>query len=219
MTVPRDADRDRPANGSQDAAPVDWDEINKRLRRMRATASESGQSAVRRKTVLHARASALAQARDEDEVEGDVLELLEFSLGSERYAIDSSAVNEVYALKEITPVPGTPPFILGVVGVRGRIVSVVDLGRLFDSPPRDTALFTKAIVLKSNTMEFAVLADEVPGLCRTPVADLQASLPTLTGTRKKYLRGVTADRIAVLDAEMLLADDALIVRHERGAAR
>jgi len=219
MTDPRDKDGDRPANGSQDAAPVDWDEINKRLRRMRSTASESGQSAAGRRAVLHARAIALAEARDQDEVEGDLLELLEFSLGSERYAIDSSAVKEVYALKEITPVPGTPPFILGVVAVRGRIVSVVDLGRLFGSSPRDTALFTKAIVLKSNTMEFAVLADEVPGLCRTPLADLQASLPTLTGTRKKYLRGVTSDRVAVLDAQMLLGDDSLIVRHERGAAR
>lgn len=219
MTDPHDTDQDRPADGSEVAESVSWDEINKRLRRMRSSASETGESAIGRKDVLHARAVALAQARDHDEVEGDLLELLEFSLGSERYAIDSSAVREVYALKEITPIPGTPPFILGVVGVRGRIVSVVDLGRLFGSPPRDTKLFTKAIVLKSNRMEFAVLADEVPGLCRIPVADLQASLPTLTGMRKKFLRGVTSDRVVVLDAQILLSDDSLVVRHERGAAR
>ncbi|NTU77697.1 MAG: hypothetical protein HGA90_07815 [Alphaproteobacteria bacterium] len=68
-------------------------------------------------------------------------------------------------------------------------------------------------------MEFAVLADSVSGICHIPVADLQASLPTLTGSRKKYLRGVTSERLAVLDAHRLLGDDTLVVRHERGGAR
>lgn len=221
MTDPLDAGIDQPADGAEGAAPVDWDELNKRLRWLRSNSSSTGGSlsAAARKKVLRVRAVALAQAREQEEVETDLLELLAFSLGAESYAIDSAAVKEVYALKEITPVPGTPPYVLGVVAVRGRIVSVVDLGRLFGSPPRDTALFTKAIVLKSTAMEFAVLADDVSGMCRVAVADLQASLPTLTGTRKKYLRGVTSDRVAVLDAQMLLGDDALVVRHERGGAR
>jgi purine-binding chemotaxis protein CheW len=221
MTDPLDTGVGQPADDAGDATPVDWDDLNKRLRRLRSNSGTSGGSvsAAARKKVLRGRAVALAQAREHDEAESDLLELLEFSLGSERYAIDSSAVKEVYALKEITPVPGTPAYILGVVAVRGRIVSVVDLGRLFGSPPRDAAMFTKAIVLKSASMEFAVLADEVSGMCRIPVADLQASLPTLTGTRKKYLRGVTSERVAVLDAQMVLGDDALVVRHERGAAR
>ena len=51
------------------------------------------------------------------------------------------------------------------------------------------------------------------------IAALQTSLPTLTGARQKYLRGVTAERIAVLDAERLLTDEALVVRDERRAGR
>jgi purine-binding chemotaxis protein CheW len=219
MTAPHDPGLDQPDEVGSDTAAVDWEAINKRLKRLRTSTAESTESASRRRKVLRARANELAQTHDDDEIAGDRLELLEFELGPERYAIDSSAVKEVYALKEITPIPGVPPYILGVVGVRGRIVSVVDLGRLFGSPPRDAALFTKAIVLKSATMEFAVLADEVAGMCRVPLDDLQASLPTLTGMRKKYLRGVTSDRVAVLDAQMLLGDDTLVVRHERGAAR
>lgn len=218
MTDPDDRGADQPVD-SGETTPADLGEINIRLRRLRTSGDESGPSAARRHRVLRARAVALAQAREHDDAGGDKLELLEFSLGAERYAIDSSAVKEVYALKEITPVPGTPAFVLGVVAVRGRIVSVVDLGRLFDSPARDVALFTKALVLKSARMEFAVLADDVAGMCLVPVDDLQASPPTLTGMRKKYLRGVTSDRVAVLDAQMLLSDDALVVRHERGAAR
>jgi purine-binding chemotaxis protein CheW len=205
-------------NGDTDVT-IDWDEIRKRLKRLRSRTDQGGASAVQRRKVLHDRAVVLAQGVEHAEVEGDKLELLEFVLGDERYTIDSAAVREVYALKEITPVPGTPPHILGVISVRGRIVSVVDLGRLFDSPPRDTSVFTMAIVLKSSRMEFALLADSVNGICYIPVADLQASLPTLTGSRKKYLRGVTSERVTVLDAHRLLGDDTLVVRHERGGAR
>jgi len=205
--------------GVGDETVVDWEQIRKRLKRLRSITGQSGPSGAAKSKVLRERAAALAQAPDHEETEGDVLELLEFVLGDERYAIDSAAVREVYLLKEITPMPATPPFILGVIGVRGRIVSVVDIGRLFDSAPRDTAVFTKAIVLKSATMEFAILADEVEGMCWIPASQLQSSLPTLTGTRKKYLRGVTPERIAVLDAQRLLSDEGLVVRQERGVVR
>jgi purine-binding chemotaxis protein CheW len=59
----------------------------------------------------------------------------------------------------------------------------------------------------------------VVGMRQIATASLQTSLPTLTGARQKYLRGVTAERVAVLDAQRLLADEALVVREERRPGR
>ena len=73
--------------------------------------------------------------------------------------------------------------------------------------------------MADRTMEFAIRADEVVGMRQISTAALQTSLPTLTGARQKYLRGVTAERVAVLDAQRLLTDDALVVRDGRGAGR
>jgi purine-binding chemotaxis protein CheW len=212
--TPRD---ERPATG--DGTGIDWDQINKRLKRLRGLVDDKGPNASARHKILRERAAALSHALEDDEPVGDLLELLEFELAGERYAIDSDAVKEVYALKEITPVPGTPAFILGVVSVRGRVVSVIDLGRLFEGEARSGETFKFALVLQSPKMEFAVLADEVAGICRLRSSELQTSLPTLTGTRRKYFRGVTPDRVTVLDAQRLLGDDSLVVRQERGAAR
>jgi purine-binding chemotaxis protein CheW len=198
---------------------IDWNAIRKRLKKLQAMVGESGPTAAARQKVLRQRAADLSESVSADDTGGDRLELLEFTLGDERYAIDSDAVREVYALRDITPVPGTPSYILGVVSVRGRIVSVMDLGRLFEAEARPAEAFEFAIVLQSATMEFAVLADDVKGMHRARVDDLQTSLPTLTGARKKYFKGVTPERVTVLDATRLLGDDSLVVREDRGAVR
>jgi purine-binding chemotaxis protein CheW len=57
------------------------------------------------------------------------LEVVEFLLAQERYGIATRCVREVLPLVELTPLPGVPPFVLGIANVRGQIVSVLDLKR------------------------------------------------------------------------------------------
>jgi purine-binding chemotaxis protein CheW len=206
-----------PAAVAESGGAVDWTAVRSRLERLSAGAA-GGSSEAEKSRILKERAAALAQVATEKEDEATV-QVLEFLLGPERYAVDAFSVREVNVLKEITPVPRTPDFILGVIGVRGRICSVVDLGRIFGLPPSEPGPGARAIVMASRTMEFAIRADEVVGMRQIATASLQTSLPTLTGARQKYLRGVTAERVAVLDAQRLLADEALVVREERRPGR
>jgi purine-binding chemotaxis protein CheW len=198
---------------------VDWTAVRGRLERLSTSAAGDGLTQADKRRVLKERAGLLAQAAAPKDDHAVTVQVLEFLLGSERYAIDTSSVREVNVLKEITPVPRTPDFILGVISVRGRICSVVDLGRVFGLPPSEPGPEARAIVVANRTMEFAIRADEVVGMRHVATAALQTSLPTLTGACQKYLRGVTAERVAVLDAQRLLTDDALVVRDERRAGR
>ena len=70
------------------------------------------------------------------------------------------------------------------------------------------------IIIHGPNMEFGVLADSIAGLLSVAVKDIQPSLPTLTGIRENFLRGVTRERIVVLDAKKLLADKNIIVHEE-----
>jgi len=63
-------------------------------------------------------------------------------------------------------------------------------------------------------MEFGILADTILGVRNMPLGDLQPSLPTLTGIREEYLRGVTRERVVVLDARKLLSDEKIIVNEQ-----
>ncbi len=167
------------------------------------------------KQILRARAQALARA-PLPEAEGESLEVLEFLLAYERYGIEMTWIRETLPLKELTPVPCTPPFVLGLINVRGQIVSVMDIKRFFDLPEKGLTDLNKVIILQDGGMVFGVLADAVCGVRTIPRAELHPSLPTLTGIREEYLKGVTGERMVVLDGRKLLSDRRIVVHEETG---
>lgn len=197
---------------------VEWSEVHRRLAVAEAALERGWVPAPEEvKKILKARAQALAREPEGDKAAGESIEILEFRLAYENYAIESSWVQEVYPLKDFTPVPGTPAFILGIVNVRGQILSVVDLKRFFELPEKGLSDLNKVIVVRDSKAEFGILADAVAGVRALSMAAIQASLPTLTGIREEYLKGVTHDRLVVLDGAKLLSDGKMIV-HEEPAA-
>jgi purine-binding chemotaxis protein CheW len=164
--------------------------------------------------ILRTRAQALARKRQVPPSAGTLLELLEFRLASEHYAVESRHVQEVHPLRDLTPLPGTPPFVLGIVNLRGRIVPVFDLKKFFDLPEQGLTDLHRIILVRGNDLELGLLADVIVGV-RSIVADsLQPSLPTLTGIRADYLKGVSDERLVVLDLERILSDPKIVVHEE-----
>jgi len=171
-------------------------------------------NAQRDREILGARARALAREKGEKgAAEGD-LAVVEFALADERYAVESRFVAEVFPFHNMTPVPGTPAFVFGIINVRGKIVSVIDLKVFFELPPKGLTDRSYAIILESNGMEFGILVDAMGAARRISSSGMQDGLPTLSGIREKYLKGITNDGMVVLDGGKLLSDEALVVRDE-----
>jgi purine-binding chemotaxis protein CheW len=164
--------------------------------------------------ILRARAQALAVPARQSMPEGAMLELLEFRLASERYALETRHVQDVHPLRDLTPLPCTPAFVLGIVNVRGRILPVLDLKKFFDLPERGLTDLHRIILVQGNDLEFGLLADVIVGVRSVPANSLQPSLPTLTGIRAEYLKGIGEDRLVVLNVERILADPKIIVHQE-----
>lgn len=194
---------------------VEWSEIHRRLAVAQAAIERGWAPAPdAAKQILKARAQVLAREPENGEAAGESIEILEFRLAYEDYGIETSCVREVYPLKDFTPVPGTPPFVLGIVNVRGRILSVVDLKTFFELPAQGLSDLNKVIVVDDGNVEFGILADAIAGVHPLSKAAIQPPLPTLTGIRGEYLKGVTHDRLVVLDGAKLLSDGKMIVREE-----
>ena len=194
---------------------IDWAEVRARLDAAQAAGEQAWTpGADETGRILRERALALAAEPGETQDLVDSIEVVEFSLAQERYAVESAYVREVYPLENLTPLPCTPAFVLGIVNLRGEIVSVIDLRAFFDLPQTGLPDLNKIIVLESGSMMFGILADVILGARRIPLADIQPALPTLTGIREKYLKGITAERTAVLDAGKLLADDGIVVQEQ-----
>lgn len=111
--------------------------------------------------VLARRADSLAhEAVEEDH--GDSEGILLFRLGDEWYGVYVSDVREIYQEYAITPIPCVPDFILGVVNIRGEIISVMDVAKLMRLGHLTTDLeFAPAIVLQNEECAVAVVVDEI----------------------------------------------------------
>ena len=195
-------------------AAVDWQAVHHRMEAAGAAIERQiSLSEQEKKSLLKARAKSLA-ALSQCEATEEYLEIIEFQLASETYGIELRHAGEVSLLKELTPVPCTPAFVLGIINVHGRVLSVVDLKRFFDLPNNALTDLNRVIVVRKDGMEVGILADTIHGVRRIPLRDLQTSLPTLTGIRAEYLKGITGERLIVLDADKLLSDPKIVVQEE-----
>lgn len=193
---------------------IDWETIHNRLDSVGAAiASGHKPDPEERRRILRKRAEMLARGQaDEDDDES--LAVVEFLLANERYGIEARYIREVCPLKDFTPLPGVPPFVLGLVNVRGKILSVIDIKKFFDLPDKGISELNTVIIVHDDTMEFGILADAIAGVRNIAVRTIGPPLPTLTGIREQYLRGVTAERMVVLDATRILADRNIVVEQQ-----
>lgn len=168
--------------------------------------------------ILKARARLLAVVPAAPPGDQEIIHALRFSLGAESYAIEYGCIREVIPLPRVTPLPCVPSFMRGIINVRGRIVSLLDLKPILSLPDTQVSPGSSVIILRSPSIEFGLLADEILGLAVIPLSSIQASLPTLTDARAEYLKGVTAEGLVLLDAGKLLSDKKLVIDETVGSA-
>lgn len=192
-----------------------WKEVHERLEKSLESMTRGFQPAEEeQRKILKARAARLAQAGEGDRTEGERIEVLQFRLGSERYAFETSFINEVCPLKDLTPMPCTPGFVLGIINFHGQIVSVVDLQKFLNLPGEPDIDRGRVIILQTKGMEFGIFVDEIIGLRNVCIDGLQGSLATLPDLNAEFLKGVTQDCVAVLQAEKILTHPGIIVQDE-----
>lgn len=196
-----------------DTQPEKNQPVRKRASARRQASMDSALPPEMWNDILLARARILAQ-QPEQEADTEYIEVVAFLLAYETYGIETAYVREVYPLRDLTPLPCTPPFIAGIVNVRGQVMSVIDIKKLFGLPAKGLTDLNKVVIISDDVMEFGILADVILDVRNIPLAEIQPGLPTLNGMREDYLQGVTAERLAVLDAAKLLHSSNIIVHEE-----
>lgn len=156
--------------------------------------------------ILKKRAVELAISLDEEKTNFETVEIVEFQLSDERYAIESTSVREVYSLKEFTQLPSIPKYILGVMNIRGEVITVVDLKNLFEIPKKELQTLQKVIVIEENNLVLGILVDNIVGVYLLNKSEIKQGVPTLTDIRSEFLLGVTKDQLVIIDAIKFIND-------------
>ncbi len=192
---------------------ADFDEIRRSLDAAKAALAESAVPADDAR-VLDERARKLAGEAADEEAPGDLIEVVEFALAGEHYALALAGVREVCGLKDYTPVPCTPDFVLGIINLRGEIHTIIDLKRFFDLPECGITELNKVLILDGDGLRLGILADAILGVRSVRRAEVAAPPATVAGLRSDYLLGVTGGRLIVLDAAKILGDPRIVVNEQ-----
>jgi purine-binding chemotaxis protein CheW len=105
---------------------------------------------------------------------------LSFCLGAEQFGVEILRVREIIGLIAITPLPQTPPYVKGVMNLRGRIIPVIDLRLRFGLAPTDATKETCVIVLEASDSEgqqtvMGAIVDSVREVQDIPRAAIEAA--------------------------------------------
>ncbi len=213
----------------------DWEQARERISAgFTAMSSENETSPEILERIWAQRASQLAQVPASED-EGEQVELVLVRLGREIFALDVHYVYDIRPPEQLTPVPRVPVWVGGVVNVRGRILSVVDLCRFFGLAPaisnsrdgegRAGDKNNLLVVVETPDMEVALLTDDVLGVQAVLTERIQEASGTVRGLPPEYVRGVveysngnnhngSSSLIVVLDLPTLLADKRLVIHEE-----
>jgi purine-binding chemotaxis protein CheW len=201
-------------SGSAGKVHIEWSQLRYRLAQAAERLTQPVADAEARRRILRARACRAARESVPGEDRTAQVPAVEFLLAHERFALETTWVREVVPLRDLTPLPGTPAFVAGLINVRGHILSVVDLKAFFELPAKGLPDLNRVVVLGNGRIEFGLLIDTLIGITNVCVDELQPALPTHSGVRAEYLRGLTPQRLAVLDGARILADPGIVVRQE-----
>jgi purine-binding chemotaxis protein CheW len=192
---------------------IDWDAARERLAAAEGALGSTELSEADRDAMFLRRAEALAAPATPGEP-ADAFQALVFRLADEWYALPSWQVREVRALSDLTALPGVPEFIAGLVNVRGRVITALDLRPFFGLRGAGGPLQTIMLVAASQG-DIALLTSDPPTLRWLRDGDL-GPLPAGGPARldASFVRGVTTDLVVVLDAERILADQRMLIQDD-----
>ena len=169
---------------------IDWVEVKRRLARA-AEATEAAErlSPEQARAVLDERACALARVPPTPPRAAEVLEIMTFALADERYAVETRFIREVVRLTDYVRLPAAPPFLVGVMNLRGEILALMDLRTFFDLPARGLTDRSRVLVVGDDRAEFGVLADAIHEVAVLRVEEIHAPPDLPPGVGREYRAG------------------------------
>jgi len=135
------------------------------------------------------------------------VELVGFALGDEKFGFDIQKIQEINRLLEITQVPRTPDFVMGVINLRGIVIPIIDLRIRFGRSPREPDQKTRIIVVEVKGKTIGMLVDAVSEVLRIPVNTIEPPPEIISGLDAQYISGVAKfndQLIIILDLDMVL---------------
>lgn len=133
-----------------------------------------------------------------------------FGLSEETYAIDVLQVQEVLKLTDIAPVPGVPDYILGIINLRGDVVTVIDGRRRMGLPDQASTDQSRIVIIDIDNQNVGILVDSVAEVVQIPTKNIDPAPAVGNDQSSRFILGVyshTEGLTIIISLEKLLSDE------------
>jgi len=144
------------------------------------------------------------------EIHSDTVELATFYVGDALCGMDILKVQEINKLIEMTRVPQAPEYVLGILNLRGEIVTIIDLGKKLGLKSTEISDKTRNIIVNSNEEHIGLMVEQISDVIQADWEKVEAPPANIGDVQGKYFTGVfkTKDRlIGMLDVEKVLEEE------------
>ena len=120
----------------------------------------------------------------------ELLQLVSFNIGSEKFGVDILKVQEINRMVEITKVPQAPHYVEGVINLRGKVIPIVDLRKRFNLELKEYDKNTRIVVVDIGGNIMGLVVDSVSEVLRLPSDTIEPAPEIVTGVNSEYIKGV-----------------------------
>ncbi|HSQ83820.1 MAG TPA: chemotaxis protein CheW [Desulfobacterales bacterium] len=146
----------------------------------------------------------------QNEIHSDTVELASFFVGDALCGMDILKVQEINKLIEMTRVPQAPEYVLGILNLRGEIVTIIDLGKKLGLKSTEISDKTRNIIVNSKGEHIGLMVEKISDVVQAKFEKIEAPPANIGGVQGKYFTGVlkTKDRlIGILDVGKVLEEE------------
>ena len=143
-------------------------------------------------------------------VGNEVIQLVTFKLKDETYGINVMQVQEVLRISEIAPVPGAPQYVLGIINLRGNVVTVIDTRTRFGLPTGELDDASRIVIIESEQQVVGILVDSVAEVVELRQSQIDSAPNIGNDESSRYIQGVASrddDLLIVVDLNKLLTEE------------
>ena len=142
--------------------------------------------------------------------EDEVLQWVTFQLDRETYGINVMQVQEVLRYTEIAPVPGAPDYVLGIINLRGNLVTVIDTRSRFGLQPAEVSDNSRIVIIEAEKQVIGILVDSVAEVVYLRASEIDVAPSVGTEESAKFIQGVSnrdGQLLILVDLNKLLSDE------------
>lgn len=142
--------------------------------------------------------------------EDPILQWVTFRLDNETYGINVMQVQEVLRHTEIAPVPGAPEYVLGIINLRGNVVTVIDTRQRFGLAPAPVTEQTRIVIIEADRQVLGILVDSVAEVVYLRQSEIETAPHVGTDEAARFIQGVcnkNDELLILVDLEKMMTDD------------